>query len=169
MAALSLLFELKKITTFSMVINQNTENNEFENYDTPKDLLDKIKNSSLQIFVKTLTGKTITLQFVEEMRIIDVMILIMEKEGTPYDQQRLVFKGIQLDVGQKMSDYDIQNEDSIHLVLRLRGGMYHETSGKDGNYQKLTDCLITIDHILDDELDDSEYGGTDDSENDEDY
>ena len=150
------LFELKKITEFSMVFDEHTTNNEFENYATPKDLLDKINKSSKCIFIKSLTGKTTTLRFVEEMKIIDLMYLIMDKEGTPYTQQRLVFKGSQLNVEQKMSDYNIQNESTIHLVLRLRGGMYHETSGKDGNYKKLTNCIININHISDDKDEDED-------------
>jgi hypothetical protein len=123
-----------------------------------KDVKIKIKKKPMQIFVKTLTGRTITLCAVPELTVLDVKTLICDAEGIPASQQRLIFAGKQWEDNEKLSDYATDayfkkhghrfgNEATVHLVLRLRGGMYHETSGKEGNYKNLTDMMFYIESV----------------------
>ena len=90
------------------------------------------KVGHLQVFVNTLTGKSITLNLDYSDTINAVKLKIQAIDGIPPDQQRLIFEGSQLEDEWTVANYYIENEGTLHLVLRLRGGMFDESSAQSG-------------------------------------
>ena len=80
------------------------------------------------IYVKGLTGRTIDLQITSQMSIEELKMKIQEKDGIPVEQQRFVFAGKNLDDLTLVGRYNIQKDSTLHLVLRMRGGMHHTSS-----------------------------------------
>jgi ubiquitin len=78
-----------------------------------------IPRGGMQLFVKTLTGKTVSIEVEEGESIEDVKAKIAEKEGIPAEQQRLIFGGQQLQDSKTLDDYNVGDDATLHLVLRL--------------------------------------------------
>ena len=89
-----------------------------------------------QLFVKLLNGKTITLETPLDHHVTYLKEKIQEKEGIPLDQQRIIFGGRQLEDDKPISYYGVRKEDTLHLVLRLRGGMYVASSGRSAFFNR---------------------------------
>ena len=88
--------------------------------------------------IVSLTGKVYEIKCnLMTYSVADLKRLLFYKEGIPEDLQRIIYDGRQLEDNKLLSDYKIVNKCMLHLVLRLRGGMYHEVSGRDGAYGPL--------------------------------
>lgn len=132
----------EKITELKHKIQIYDENNHDEN--------NQMQCKKMQLFVKMLTGKTITILVLDSFLVSELKALIAYTENIPIDQLSIIFAAKQFENNNKLSDYKVSECSTLHLVLRLRGGMYHETSGRAGNYNSLKSCLFLIPADLDD-------------------
>lgn len=102
------------------------------------------KSSTMQIYYKRVCDYTKSLNVSSKHTIEEVNYMIYNKEGILPCDQRLIYNGHQLDIDKTLADYDIKEGNVLHLILRWRGGMYSETSGKAGNYGELKNCVIFV-------------------------
>lgn len=133
------------LLVFHLVMKNNIpERTTVNHYYELKNKIEKSK-SKINIFLKTLTGKSIEMIVASEITVYELKSILNHLESIPEDQCRLIFGGKQLEDDCTLGDYNIGENSSIHIVLRLRGGMYHETSGKDGSYAPLNNSILFID------------------------
>lgn len=100
------------------------------------------------IQVRSLTGKELSIKVHHKMFVSEVKTMIEKIDQIPYDQQRLVYNGKQLEDDRVLDYYGVKEDTVIHIILRIRGGMFHETSArKDFGLVWLTETVPTIEEL----------------------
>lgn len=126
-------------------VNQEYKKKEQDAILTDKQIANKMKKSAnLQIFIKTLTGRTYTIDVANDLNGLELKYLVQQKTGVPLEEMFLCFGGRLLDNHKTLTELNIIKESTLHLLTSSRGGMFHETSGKNGNYQPLEDCMFYV-------------------------
>ena len=90
----------------------------------------KINNDPFTITTVTMTGRQLKITVCPMNKIVDIKKEIYKQDGLPLDQQRLAFKGNTLDDDKYVHEYGMDETSRVQLVLRLRGGMFHESSSR---------------------------------------
>lgn len=96
------------------------------------------------IFVKMLTGRTLTLDYKPKESVIEFKQRVMDQEGIPIEQQRMIYAGVQLENDKLLSDYNIKEEATLHLVLRLSIGVFSQYL--DSPFRNMLTNELTIDN-----------------------
>lgn len=104
----------------------------------------KYSHTKTYIYCKMLTGKVVKLSYIPYMTIRDLKIGMTINEGIPINYQRILFRGYQLEDGRTCASYNILADDTVTMILSLRGGMYHETSGRNGGYGPLKGIFFSF-------------------------
>lgn len=147
------------IACVEMIFDSRAKNHNYESSNKLNEIIKeeeliqekKIKKRSItgfitNLFIKKLDGNIITLKPKHDSMVIDLKYLIQDITGIPPNQQRLIFNNKNLDDEKLISYYDIIDGDRIHMVLNLRGGMFHETSGRNGNYNSVNNLYFSLDN-----------------------
>lgn len=121
---------------FTKILNSDQREKYHETYQNQFIPLEKLisfsksfySNEQFGIYVKSLTGRSIYIEITHQMSIEELKMKIQEKDGTPVEQQRFIYAGKDLDDPMLVGRYNIQKDSTLHLVLRMRGGMHHTSS-----------------------------------------
>lgn len=140
-----------KIDTINIVAEKN---NEYDSNYTSfiNEVDDVVKKEKIKIQIKNMNGQIISFDIPSNEKVLNLKYMILDREGIPIDQIRLVFSGSQLDDNKRLDDYTIKANSNIHLVLRLKGGMFHEFSGRNGNYELIRTTLNYLLEIENDKI-----------------